>query len=452
MTENKSILSILFLVIVIALINATQYMIYPNLLKISNYFGFGNNITPLGILTFTFILVSGIFMLIFGYLADRFVRKWILILGILTFSVSSSFTLLVTPDLSGYYLLFLITCLNGVGFGAIIPSSFSLIGDLITHENRSKGLSFFSIASLFGMVIGIGLGTLVSNYDWRFSFFIVGVMGLIIALIFLFFKEPSRIGKDFSREADKNHIEYSYRIKKSDLRVIFKKKSNKWLVINFVDTIPTGIILFLLFAYMEKYHNLSGTITLILLSTTLISTLIGTIIFGIIGDKNFKKGNKRARVNLALMGNIFPIPFVFIALIIPFRAPDNVSVADAFMIPGLILMMLLLAIGLFINGAVNGNWYATIVDLNLPEHRATVLSTANFFDVFGRALGPLLGAIVADTFGFLYGIAVSILFWIFIPLFWITVVKNVVQEIEITEKIFSERINKIKNLNQNYRM
>ena len=145
------------------------------------------------------------------------------------------------------------------------------------------------------------------------------------------------------------------------------------------------------------------------------------------------------------MGNIVPIPFVFIALMIPFKASNNATIGEAFLIPGFLIMVILFAIGLFVNGAVNGNWYATVVDLNLPEHRATTLATANFFDIFGRAIGPLIGAIIADIFGFLYAMMISIVFWIFIPFFWISVLKNCVSEMEATEAIFSERLNKLKS-------
>jgi MFS family permease len=442
---NSCILSLILFITIVALINSTQNMISPNLLIISKYFGFGKDITPLGVLTFSFIILSGVVMVIFGYLADKITRKWILLFGILIYSISSILTIFVPPGIGGYYMFFFITFGFGIGFGAIIPSTFSLIGDLVSQDNRSKGLSFFSIATLFGMVLGMGLATFVGAVDWRLSFFIIGIVGFVTAFIIPFFKEPSRIGKDHLDLLQKDAIEYTYKIKKSDLKVIFKKKSNKWLIINFVDTIPTGIILFLLFAYMEDYHNLTGTIPLILLMIALLSTLIGTIIFGFVGDNAFKKGNKRARVNLALMGNIVPIPFVFIALMIPFKASNNATIGEAFLIPGFLIMVILFAIGLFVNGAVNGNWYATVVDLNLPEHRATTLATANFFDIFGRAIGPLIGAIIADIFGFLYAMMISIVFWIFIPFFWISVLKNCVSEMEATEAIFSERLNKLKS-------
>lgn len=444
-TKNSSILSLILFITIVAIINSAQYMISPNLLVISNYFGFGKNITPLGILAFSFIILSGVSMLIFGYLADKIVRKWILLCGVIIYSISSIFTIIVPPGINGYYMFFLITIIIGIGFGAIIPSTFSLIGDIVSKEDRSKGLSFFSIASLFGMLVGTGLAIFAGYADWRFPFLIIGIIGIVVAIIILFFKEPSRIGKDYFDILEKGAIDYTYRIKFSDLNIIFKKKSNVWLIINFVDTIPTGIIMFLLFAYMEDYHNLKGTIPLIVLLFTLLSTLIGTIIFGFVGDNSFKKGNKKARVKLALLGNIIPIPFVYIALIFPFWAPSNATIAEVFLIPGFLIMLIFLIIGLFANGAVNGNWYATVVDLNLPEHRGTVLSSANFFDIIGRALGPLLGAIIADNFGFVWGMAISIIFWIFIPVFWISVLKNCASEMEATEAIFTERIKSMKN-------
>ena len=431
-SKNIPILSIILFITIVTLISSISNMISPNLLIISNYFGFGGNTTPLGILTFSFTILTGIAMLIFGFLADKIIRKWIVFIGTIIFSIFSFITIFIPPDLNGYFLFLFLTIMTGIGYGALIPCIFSLIGDIISQEDRSKGFSFFSISSLIGMVVGTGLATFLGNIDWRISYSIIGIAGFISALLFIFFREPSRAGRDYSYMLEKDALEYTYRINFSDLKVIFKKKANIWLIINFVDTIPTGIILFLLFAYMEDYHGISSDVTLIYLILILLATLIGTIVFGFIGDKQFKKGSKKARVKLALLGNIIPIPFIFIALIIPFRAPD--------LIPGILIWLILFMIGIFINGAVNGNWYATVVDLNLPEHRGTVLATSNFFDIIGRAIGPLIGSIFADTFGFVYGMLISIFFWILIPFFWIGVLKNIVPEMDTTEKIFSERL------------
>ncbi len=429
-SKKLPLLSIVLFVLIITLINSVSNMISPNLLVISSYFGFGGDTAPIGVLTFSFMIFTGITMLIFGYLADKIIRKWIVFFGSLVFSIFSLLTITVPSGIIGYSVFFFLTILTGIGYGALIPSIFSLMGDMISSEDRSKGFSFFSIASLFGIVFGSALATYAGSDDWRFPFLVIGIVGILASLLFLLFKEPSRLGKDHAFDMDA--VDYSYRIKLSDVRIIFKKKANIWLVVNFVDTIPTGIVLTLLYAYMEVSHGITADVTVLIFLIILVSIILGTVVFGYIGDKKFKKGNKKARVLLALFGNIAPIPFLFVALIMPFSAPN--------LFPGILIWIVLFSIGMFLNGAVNGNWYATVVDLNLPENRGTVLATSNFFDIIGRAIGPLIGTIIADIFGFVIAMMTSIFFWIFIPLFWIPVLKNVVREIEDTEKIFDDRI------------
>jgi MFS family permease len=431
--KNLPKLSLLFFIIIIALLSSISNLIPPKLDQISKFFGFGGDTFPLGVLTSIFTIVSGLTMLIFGYLADKFVRKWIIIIGSLLFAIFSTLTIIIMPGFGGFLTFFIFAMIMGVGYGALIPSSFSLIADIVSEEDRSKGFSFFSIASLFGVVLGNGLAAFAS--DWRTSFWIIGIAGLITTFLLASVKEPSRIGLDHSSLSQgENPIVYPYRIKRSDLPAIFKKKTNFWLIINFVDTIPTGIILFLLYEYMLNYHGITSNTTIFFLLFILLATLVGTVVFGYLGDKWFSKGNKKARVKLALYGNILPIPFIFIALIIPFHTPD--------IFPGIVIWITLMMIGIFLNGAVNGNWYATVVDLNLPEHRGTVLASSNFFDVIGRSIGPVIGAIIADTLGFVFGMMISIFFWILIPFFWIGVLKNIIPEMEETARIFDQRLQK----------
>jgi MFS family permease len=434
-TKTLPLLSFILFILITTLISSISNMISPNLETISYFFGFGENITPLGLLTFSFTLATGIFMLIFGYLADKIVRKWIVCSGAFIFSLFSCLTIFVPMGFRGYIFFFILTVIIGIGYGALVPSIFSLIGDIISKESRSKGYSFFSVASFFGVVVGTGLAVFVGASDWRVPFFIVGILGLVGAVLFIFFKEPSRIGRDQSYLLERDGVEYTYRINFSDLNGIFRKKANIWLVVNFVDNVPSGIILFLLYAYMEDYHGITQDITIFIMLLILFFIILGTVIFGIIGDKVFSKGNKKIRVNLALFGNIFPIPFIFIALIIPFRSPN--------IFPGLLIWIILFMIGMFANGAVNGNWYATVADLNLPEHRGTVLAAANFFDIIGRAIGPIIGAVITDFFGYVFGMMTAIFAWVLIPFFWIPVLKNFIAEMTATQEIFQTRINKL---------
>ncbi len=440
--EGKSIFSasVLLFIISVAIVYSIQNLISPGLLTMSNYFGFGGDKTQLGTLTFSFTLTSGGSIIIFGYLTDKIKRVRMLILGAAIVAVSAMLTILVVPNLDGFNLFFALQMVFGMGVGGIIPTTFSLIGDIVAENERARGYSFFSVATLIGTAVGVVSGSILIEIDWRLSYVAIGIAGAAVTGFLFFLKEPNRVGKDYLLTAGNDAVEYTYRIKASDLKQIFKKKTNVWLIVNFVDTIPTGIILFLLFAYLEEIHNVQESHAILFLAFVLVSTLVGTAIFGYVGDKLFKKGNKRARVLLALLANVAPIPFVFVALNIPFWIPDGAPVEAILTNPGAILMIALMSTGLFINGATNGCWYATVVDINLPEHRGTTLATANFFDIIGRAMGPLIGAVLADTFGMMTGINFSIISWVLIPLFWIGVLKNVIPDMNATKKTFEARL------------
>ena len=190
-SHDSSLLSIFLFIVILSLVNSIQNMISPNLEIISYYFGFGGDTGQLGVLTSTFTILGGISIIFFGYLADKFTRKWIVLSGTNVYSIFSLLIIFVSPDLNGYYLFFFLTSMNGIGFGAIIPSIFSLIGDMISKEDRSKGFSFFSIASLLGIALGLIIATIAGPIDWRLSFLIIGIIGLITAFFVAFFNEPS---------------------------------------------------------------------------------------------------------------------------------------------------------------------------------------------------------------------------------------------------------------------
>ncbi|MEX2684793.1 MAG: MFS transporter [Candidatus Sigynarchaeota archaeon] len=428
---------------VVAIVYAIQNLIAPNLEYLSVLFGFGGETTPMGTIQFSFMMTSGVVMVIFGYLADKLTRVRLLFAGTLLFSVPSVLVALVDTGISGYVLFFILQMISGAGLGMTIPVTFSLTGDLVPQNDRAKGFSYFSIATLLGGVVASVIAGTTPADLWRMLYIGVGIAGIAVSVMVFFLKEPNRIGRDYLYSGDKETMEYSYRIRRADLKVIVKKRTNVWLIINFVDTIPTGIILFLLYTYMENFHNVNKSMTLVFLAFVLVGTLIGTLVFGSIADKLFKRGNKKARVLLALFANIAPIPFVFIAFRIPFWFTGT-TVLDLFMVPGAVLTIILLTVGLFLNGATNGSWYATVVDINLPEHRGTVLATANFFDIFGKSIGPLIGTLLSDKFGVLMGINASIIFWCALPFFWIGVLRHFISDLETTDAIFKERLEKAK--------
>ena len=438
--------TILLCLVAIIVIYAIQNLISPSSPVMQPYFGFGNNPVQLSIIQFTIMFIGGASMVAFGYLSDKVKRVRILFAGALVFSIPSILTVFVGPGLGGYTLFFVLQVIASFGLGMTYPTSFSLTGDIISKNERSRGFSYFSIATTLGMVIADLTGSLVAPIYWQASYIIFGVTGLVCAGLLLLLKEPSRLGRDFLNLASKDEVDYSYRIRREDLKAIFKKKSNLWLIINFVSTVPTGILLYLLYDYMLYTHNVPEWMATFFLGFIVVALFAGIIVFGVVADSQFKKGHKKAKIYACVISNTAPIPFIIIGLFQQFTLPDNGTIGELFALPGAQIMIVMFTIGIFLCGGFYGPWYATVVDLNLPEHRGTVLSFANFFETFGKAIGPPISSALASYFaltlgmgwsiGYTIGMGSSVIFMAAIPFFWIEIIRHFVPEFEETEKIF----------------
>lgn len=82
----------------------------------------------------------------------------------------------------------------GVGEAGCTPPAHSLIADIVPPEKRASALAFYSlgipIGTLLGMIIG---GTLADYVGWREAFVIVGLPGVILALVVWFsLRDPRR--------------------------------------------------------------------------------------------------------------------------------------------------------------------------------------------------------------------------------------------------------------------
>ncbi len=100
--------------------------------------------------------------------------------------------------------------------------------------------------------------------------------------------------------------------------------------------------------------------------------------------------------------------------------------------------------GLAFTFGIAPNWYSSLIDLNLPEHRGTMVAMGSFVDTIGRALGTIIGGFMITLTGnfsstifwstLIFGI-ISIFFWI--PLFF-TGEKDFLEVDEILRKRSAE--------------
>ena len=82
----------------------------------------------------------------------------------------------------------------GIGEAGCSPPAHSMISDYFPANKRSTALGIYSLGIPFGIMFGLFAGGWIDEmFGWRAAFFIVGIPGILIAILFRFtVKEPIR--------------------------------------------------------------------------------------------------------------------------------------------------------------------------------------------------------------------------------------------------------------------
>jgi EmrB/QacA subfamily drug resistance transporter len=140
-----------------------------------------------------YIVTSTVTVPVWGKLSDLYGRRLMYQLGIVVFLIGSMLSgmAMTMPQ------LIIFRAIQGLGAGAIIPLSMTIIGDTFTVQERAKMQAFFSGVWGFASVVGPLIGGLITDQlSWRWVFYINLPIGIVTALIIGFsLKEPKRTQK-----------------------------------------------------------------------------------------------------------------------------------------------------------------------------------------------------------------------------------------------------------------
>ncbi|MHA1793271.1 MAG: MFS transporter [Promethearchaeota archaeon] len=398
--------------------------------------------SQMGFVSTLFSITAACFTVLFGYLNDKVSRKWLLFSGSIEYSI---FTILTGFSASYEHLLFF-KFLTGIGIGVILPVSYSMISDLYKSSSRGKVFSIFGVALNLGDAFG---AILAGNYgesgDWRTPFFLAGTFNLCSAFLILLLKSPKIAAKEEILEdiLKQEGMEYQYKIKLKDLKHVYTRKTNFYLIINFIDNIPGGILLYWSITWLSSERGLPKDVASTIFLIAAAFSLVGSIAGGYFGDKWFKK-NKRARVKISMLAMIFEVPFLCITVSMNFTFSEGSSIDVIFSNVPFIVSFLMFGAFFFIDSWIGPNWYSTIIDVNLPEHRGTMLSLANLVDAVGAGIGPVLGGILHGILGtyqqvFIFASLINLFGFVL----WIPMFLHVRDDIKEIQSILGQRRNEL---------
>ena len=181
------VLIILFIVYIFNFIDRQILTILVQPIK--EEFGVGDS--AMGFLTGTaFALFYATLGIPIARLADRYTRRTIVALALTIWSGMTALSGLTTSFLQ------MALCRIGVAVGeaGASPPIHSIIADYFKPNKRATALAIYSMGIPVGGTIGIMLGGWISEaYSWRAAFFLVGIPGLLMAVIVrLTIREPRR--------------------------------------------------------------------------------------------------------------------------------------------------------------------------------------------------------------------------------------------------------------------
>jgi len=126
-------------------------------------------------------------MPIFGKLSDMYGRKRFFILGIILFLFGS----ILCGTAESIEQLSLYRAIQGIGGGALIPITFTILFDIFPPEKRGKMTGLFGAVFGLSSIFGPLLGAYITDYiSWHWIFYINLPIGLLsFFLIWKFYKE-----------------------------------------------------------------------------------------------------------------------------------------------------------------------------------------------------------------------------------------------------------------------
>jgi MFS family permease len=313
-----------------------------------------------------------------AYWADRTVRRNILAAAVALWSVATALCGLAPS----FPLLLLARIGTGVGEAGGTPPSNSLIADYFRLEGRATALSVYALGVPLGGMLGSSLGGWGNELlGWRETFVLMGLPGIVVALLVRFtVREPVRGCSDTRVTAAASAAAPQFL---TSLRFLWSRRSfrNLSLAAALHSAVWYAGSSFNANILIRSHHMTSGQAGSWLAALAAIGTA-GTFLGGYLADRmSVQRNDRRWYMWLPAWATLLAVPFQFVA----YLAPGRGVVFAAFSI------MTVLASFFF------GPSFAMTQGLATLRMRTMAAAILLFIqNIIGLGFGPLFTGILSD--------------------------------------------------------
>ena len=286
--------------------------------------------------------------------------------------------------------LMLIRIVVGVGEAGCIPPAHSLIADVFSRSERPRAVALYAQGGTLAMVVGyLAAGWLDEVVGWRATFVLVGLPGLLFAIVaWLTLQEPRGGKRDRDRGGSLPQGAAAY--SGGSMASLREVCIVLWRNATFRHIASCFSI-----SYFFGYGILQWQPTFFIRTHALTTGEVGTwlaLSYGIVGGlgtylggewaSRYSAGDERRQLNVCAVS----------------CAICAVLTAGSFLVAGARLAMGLLALANLAGYMSMGPMLATIQTLIAPRMRAMSIALLYLFaNLFGMGLGPLAAGALSDT-------------------------------------------------------
>jgi MFS transporter, Spinster family, sphingosine-1-phosphate transporter len=329
-----------------------------------------------GLLAPAFLVAYFITSPIFGRLGDRLSRTRLMTLGVSAWSLATA----ATGVTRNFVQLMTARSFVGIGEAAYATISPALLSDYFPRTQRGRAFAIFYVAIPVGAAVGYLLGGLIEPaLGWRAAFYVVGLPGIVMALLALTVQDPPR-------GATEENIEPA--AAEPFLATLGRFSRNRPYVGTVLGyaayTFGLGGFAFWMPKYLEQVRGMElSHANYVVGAVTVLSGLIGTFVGGYLGDW-FSARIKHGQLWLCGISSLAAIVPTWLAL-----APVATSSYMAWFFVAELLLFLS-------TGPVN----VAIVNVVPVAARAMAMAVSIFaIHVLGDAISPPIIGLLADSAG-----------------------------------------------------
>ena len=348
---------------------------------------FGWSDSQVGFIFSSFYLGYMLTMALGGYLSDKFGGKRVLGWGVVLWSIFTILTPLAAHN--GFFALFCIRVLMGIGEGVTFPAWHSLYARWIPFNERTRAIAFTNSGISIGTIIGyIGTQMIIIAMGWEWAFYIFGVVGLVWFIFW--YRNVTSYPSDHQRITEE---ELAYIQENAPSSVPAKKIPLRELLVNkpflaiVAATFANNWSLFVFLSFLPKFIDnelgieLESSTFVILVIIPSIISVIALNAGGYIADSLIKGGMRVIKVRKTLNSIGF-----FGSAVCLFMIPFFESI--------MIIIVLICITNLF-TGAAAGGFGVNHADIG-PSTTGTLVGIASTFGMIAGVVGNAVSGYVLD--------------------------------------------------------